>query len=80
MKSYRYAKASIFGLAALLLVAASAEVNTQQGSQYRAAGQKLSLDQLRAMPATDRVIVKFREGQTVRRSGERLTGMQDNQT
>jgi len=80
MKSFRYAKASIFGLAALLLVAASTEVNAQQGSQYRAAGRKLSLDQLRAMPATDRVIVKFREGQTVRRSGERLTGMQDNQT
>jgi hypothetical protein len=75
MQSYRYAKASMFGLAALIVVGAAAEVHAQE-PQDRIGGRKQGLDQLRAMPAADRVIVKFREGQSIRRSGERLTGTQ----
>src|SRR5262245_50561607 len=75
MQSYRYAKASLFGLAALIVVGGAAAIQAQQ-PQDRIGGRKQSLDQLRAMPATDRVVVKFREGQSIRRSGQRLTGTQ----
>jgi serine protease len=46
-----------------------------QSLQPRSAGSKKSLEQLQAMPQSNQVVVKFREGMRVRLSGGRLTGL-----
>lgn len=79
MKSYRAARASICALAALALIGAAAEVEAQQGPDQRAAGRKMDLEQLRALPQTNQVVVKFREGEKVRLDGQRLSGMRSGQ-
>jgi subtilisin family serine protease len=75
MPSYRAARASICALAALLLVGAALEAKAQQDPGQRPAGRKMDLEQLRALPRSNQVVVKFREGEKIRRSGDRLTGM-----
>jgi len=79
MPSHRAARASICALAALILIGAAAEVNAQQGQDQRAAGRKMNLEQLRALPQTNQVVVKFREGEKVRLDGQRLSGMRSGQ-
>ena len=41
----------------------------------RSPGAKLSLGQMWALPAADKVVVKFHEGRSIRQSAGRLTGM-----
>jgi len=79
MPSYRAARASICALAALALIGAAAEADAQQGPDQRAAGRKMNLEQLRALPQTNQVVVKFREGEKVRLDGQRLSGMRSGQ-
>jgi hypothetical protein len=79
MPSYRAARASICALAALALIGAAPEVEAQQGPAQRAAGRKMDLEQLRALPRTNQVVVKFREGEKVRLDGQRLSGMRSGQ-
>src|SRR3990170_5667740 len=80
MPSHRAARASIIcALAALILIGAAAEADAQQGPAQRAAGRKMNLEQLRALPQTNQVVVKFREGEKVRLDGQRLSGMRSGQ-
>jgi hypothetical protein len=53
------------------------EANAQQ--QRRIPGHKMTLDQLRTMPKTDQVVVKFLEGQKLSLSGQGLTGLRSGQ-
>lgn len=80
MPSRRVARASLAALAVLLVLAAAPGAKAQAGPDLRTPGRKLDLSELRAQPATNRVVVKFREGEKVRQSGQRLTGMRGGQT
>lgn len=66
-------------MTALVLIGAAPEVKAQQGPDARAAGRKMDLQQLRALPQTNQVVVKFREGEKVRLDGQRLSGMRSGQ-
>ena len=79
MPSYRAAFLSVGALVALVLIGAAPEVEAQQGPAQRAAGRKMDLEQLRALPQTNQVVVKFREGEKVRLDGQRLSGMRSGQ-
>ena len=46
---------------------------------FAATGRKLDLSELRAQPDTNQVVVKFREGEKVRLTKEKLTGMRSGQ-
>jgi subtilisin family serine protease len=77
MQVYRALRAAICLLAILVLLGAPGAW-AQQGDQ-RPAGRKLDLQQLRALPSSNHVVVKFRDGEKIRRSGDRLTGMRSGQ-
>lgn len=77
MPALRTAFASLWILAALGLAAAPDA--KAQDEPERPAGRKLTLDQLRALPRTNQVVVKFRDGEKIRRAGDRLTGMRSGQ-
>ncbi len=46
---------------------------------FAAAGKKRDLSELRALPETNQVVVKFREGEKVRLTDQKLTGMRSGQ-
>ena len=46
---------------------------------FAATGRKLDLSELRAQPETNQVVVKFREGEKVRLTDQKLTGMRSGQ-
>jgi serine protease len=73
------ARASIGALVTLLLIAAAPEAKAQDTPNLRVTGNKRDLSELRAQPETNRVVVKFREGEKVRLTGEKLTGMRSGQ-
>ena len=73
------ARASIFAVAALLLTGAVLEARAQEPPNLRTAGKKRDLSQLRALPETNQVVVKFREGEKVRLTNKKLTGMRSGQ-
>lgn len=79
MQSCRVAKASIFALVTLLLMGAAPEAKAQDETNLRTGGRKLDLSELRAQPETNHVVVKFREGEKVRLSKDKLTGMRSGQ-
>jgi serine protease len=79
MQSYKAVRASICVFAALLLIGAAPEAEAQAGPDLRTTGKKMDLSQLRALPQTNQVVVKFREGEKVRLTGQRLTGMRSGQ-
>ena len=79
MQSYKAVRASIYVLAALLLIGAAPEAEAQAGPDLRTTGKKMDLSQLRALPQTNRVVVKFREGEKVRLTKDKLTGMRSGQ-
>ena len=60
---------SAFAMASLMVPAHS------QSLEPRVAGHKSTLAQLKAMPASARVVVKFKEGQTIRLRSGRFTGI-----
>jgi len=75
----RVARASICALAALILVGGAPEAEAQAGPHLRTTGKKMDLSQLRALAPTNRVVVKFREGEKVRLTKDKLTGMRSGQ-
>lgn len=79
MQSCRVAKASIFAAVTLLLISAAPEARAQDETNLRAGGRKLDLSELRAQPETNHVVVKFREGEKVRLTDQKLTGMRSGQ-
>jgi hypothetical protein len=60
-------------------VVAQVSPNASQPLQPRTPGEKKTLPQLQAMPPTQQVVVKFREGLAVRLSGGQLTGLSSGQ-
>jgi hypothetical protein len=59
-------------LAAIAVATWTTQLQAQQSLRPRAAPQKLTLEQLRALPSSDHVIVKFREGSGIRYADGRL--------
>jgi subtilisin family serine protease len=66
-------------LVAILVLFEMPAASAQQAPDQRPEARKLDLQQLRALPSSNHVVVKFRDGETVRRSGDRLTGMRSGQ-
>ncbi len=79
MQSFGVARASICALVTLLLIGAAAEAEAQDGPNLRSGGRKLDLSELRAQPEVNQVVVKFREGEKVRLTKDKLTGMRSGQ-
>ena len=61
-------------IAATAVILASCEVSAQQNLQPRVPPPKMSLQQMELMPATNQVVVKFREGSLIRLRGGQLAG------
>ena len=79
MQSCRVAKASILAAVTLLLIGAAPEASAQDETNLRSGGRKLDLSELRAQPETNHVVVKFREGEKVRLTDQKLSGMRGGQ-
>ena len=79
MQTCDVAKASICALVILLLIGAAPDAKAQDTPNVRSAGRKLDLSELRAQPETNQVVVKFREGEKVRLTNQKLTGMRSGQ-
>ena len=73
------ARASICTLVTLLLLGAVPDAKAQDTPNLRVTGQKRDLSELRALPETNQVVVKFREGEKVRLTDQKLTGMRSGQ-
>ena len=73
------ARAWIGALVTLLLIGAAPDAQAQDTPNVRSAGRKLDLTELRAQPETNQVVVKFREGEKVRLTNQKLTGMRSGQ-
>jgi hypothetical protein len=79
MQFYGVARASVCALVTLLFIAASFDAEAQDEPNLRTAGKKRDLSELRALPETNQVVVKFREGEKVRLTNQKLTGMRSGQ-
>ncbi|HEX2446869.1 MAG TPA: S8 family serine peptidase [Methyloceanibacter sp.] len=79
MQPHHVARVSLCALAVLLLVGAAREAEGQEAPNLRVPGLKRDLPELQALPATSQVVVKFREGEKVRLTDQKLTGMRTGQ-
>jgi hypothetical protein len=59
----------------ILVSITAALIVTTASAQSRVAGEKITLDQMKLRPTSDRVVVKFREGQHIKIGQERIAGM-----
>src|SRR4051812_43143451 len=72
---YQSFKPLVAAFSFVLIATWSTSLPAQSASVQRLPGTKLSLEGLLAMPASDRVVVKFKEGRRVRLSSGRLVGV-----
>jgi hypothetical protein len=64
----------------LIVVTVVAATITSASAQNRVPGQKMTLQQLQVLPASDRVVIKFREGSRVRIGDGQIKGISDRQS
>jgi hypothetical protein len=73
------ARASTIAALTLLMLGAGAEAQAADEPNLRLGGRKLDLSELRAQPETNHVVVKFRDGEKLRITDKKLTGMRSGQ-
>ena len=74
VKRTKHSRPSVAALLAGVCLIWAAPSLAQQASEPRLPGVKLNLGQMQALPSATRVVVKFREGRSIRQSARRLTG------
>ena len=79
MQFYDVARAPICAVLTLLILGVGAEAEAQNAANLRSGARKLDLSELRAQAETNQVVVKFREGEKVRLTDQKLSGMRSGQ-
>src|ERR1044072_176155 len=79
MRFLDIARASIAAVLTLLVLGPAPGAKAEDEPNLRLGGRKLDLSELRAQQETNHVVVKFRDGEKVRLTDRKLTGMRSGQ-